>query len=313
MKRTTLLSVFLAAIPLGMAAQDDLYFTPSVTKEKAESVVEANDGASYYSGINKSDDEYNRCYKFGSSYQNIGEDSLGNDIIEFYTADGAAATDTVYPGGEQYVFNDDDDFAYSRRMARFDDFYGWYDPYYSSYWYNPWYADRWAWGWRSSWYYDSFWGWPYYASWGWHYGWAGHYAYGYPAYWGWHYPAYVWTGPTGTRNHAFARPDNRPNTGGRPQNSFGNGTRRGSVAQPAGNNRYNNGNTRNRSFNGTRSYEPNRNNNSTRSYTPQQSTPRSSSFGGSRSSFGGGGSFGGGNRSFGGGGGSHGSFGGHRR
>ena len=312
MKRVTLLSVLLATLPIGTMAQDDLYFTPSAHEKEAESAVIGSNGSSYYSGISKSDDEYNRRHKLNSYYQKIGEDSLGNDVIEFYTDGNTVAYDTVYAGNEQYMFDDDDDFAYSRRMARFDNFYGWYDPYYASYWYDPWYADRWAWGWSSPWYYDSLWGWPYYSSWGWRYGWAGNYWNWYPGYWGWHYPTYVWTGPAGTRNHSFARADSRPADSGRPQSSFGTGTRRGTVSNQGNNNRYNSGNNGNRSFNGSRTYDPNRSNNSSRTYTPQPSTPRSSSFGGSRSSFGGGGSFGGGSRSFGGGG-SHGSFGGHRR
>ena len=35
MKRVRLLSVLLAAIPLGMMAQDDLYFNPAVDKDEA--------------------------------------------------------------------------------------------------------------------------------------------------------------------------------------------------------------------------------------------------------------------------------------
>lgn len=149
MKRVRLLSVLLAAIPLGMMAQDDLYFNPAVDKDEVKSTVTDCDGAPYYGGLDMSDDEYNRRHTLGSYYQKIGTDSLGNDIVGFYGADGTLSTDTVYPFSSPYAFDDDDDFAYSRRMGRFDNFYGWYDPYFSNYWYDPWYANSWAWGWRS--------------------------------------------------------------------------------------------------------------------------------------------------------------------
>lgn len=323
MKRVRLLSVLLAAIPLGMMAQDDLYFNPAVDKDEVKSTVTDCDGAPYYGGLDMSDDEYNRRHTLGSYYQKIGTDSLGNDIIGFYGADGTLSTDTVYPFSSPYAFDDDDDFAYSRRMGRFDNFYGWYDPYFSNYWYDPWYANSWAWGWRSPWYYDSLWGWPYYASWSWRYGWGGSYwAWHYPRYWGygwgWSYPSTVWVGHTGTRNHSFSRPDRHFGMGASQQGSFGNQRRPGSATRPSGMNREYNGAQRERNFGGSRRYNPSQQTTGTRSYTPQQASPRGSSFGGSRSSFGGG-SFGGGSRSGGsfgggsrGGGGSHGSFGGRR-
>lgn len=97
MKRVRLLSVLLAAIPLGMMAQDDLYFNPAVDKDEVKSTVTDCDGAPYYGGLDMSDDEYNRRHALGSYYQKIGTDSLGNDIIGFYGADGTLSTDTVYP------------------------------------------------------------------------------------------------------------------------------------------------------------------------------------------------------------------------
>ena len=315
MKQARLFSVLFAAIPLGMMAQDDLYFNPSVDKDEVKSTMTGQYDAPYYSGIDMSDDEYNRRNTLGSYYQKIGKDSLGNDIIGFYAADGTYSTDTIYPFSNSYAFNDDDDFAYSRRMGRFDNFYGWYDPYFSSYWYDPWYADRWNWGWRSPWYYDSLWSWPYYASWTWPYGWAGSYwGWNYPGFWGWGRPVTVRTGHYGTRNHSFAHADR--NFGQRPSRheSFGGQPRPNSNFRPSGTSQDGNGVQNDRRFGGSRTYNPNRDDNS-RTFSPQQSFPSNSSFGGSRSSFGGGGSFrggsfGGGNR--GGGGGSHGSFGGRR-
>ena len=59
--------------------------------------------------------------------------------------------DTIYGGFTRQYESDNDDFAYSRRMSRFDGFWGGY--------YDPWYAGRSSfyvgWGWRS----------PYYSGW----------------------------------------------------------------------------------------------------------------------------------------------------
>lgn len=319
MKRVSILLVILVALPLGMLAQDDLYFNPAVDKDLAPSTVADCDGAPYYGGLDMSDDEYNRRHTFGSRYQKIGTDTLGNDVIGYYAADGTLATDTVYPYSSPYAF-DDDDFAYSRRMGRFDNFYGWYDPYFSAYWGDPWYASRWTWGWRSPWYYSSLWGWPYYGSWSWHYGWGGSYwGWYYPRHWawGWGYPSTVWVGHTGTRNHSFSRSDRHFGMGASQQGSFGSQRRPGAQSRPSDINRGNSGNRTDRQFGGSRRYNPRQQSTGTRPYTPQQASPRGN-FGGSRSSFGGG-SFGGGSRSGGsfgggsrGGGGSHGSFGGRR-
>lgn len=313
MKHVTLLSALMATIPLGLQAQDDLYFNPSKDKDEVKTTMRDANNTSYYSGIGMTDDEYNRFGSFESYYQKIGKDSLGNDIISHYNnADGALSTDTVYLGNQRYYFDDDDDFAYSRRMSRFDNFYGWYDPYYSCYWYDPWYADRWAWGWRSPYYYASYWSWPYYSSWTWHYGWPDTYWGWHPGYWGWSYPSTVWVGHTGTRNHSYARDDRHTYQHQSARPSYGNQSRSGTYTRPSNMNRNDNTRQNNRNFGGTRTYNPNQNSSGTRSYSPQPSAPRGSSFGGSRSSFGGGGSFGGGSRMGGGGGGSHGGFGGRR-
>ena len=80
MKRSVLLSVLFGAMPLLSMAQDDLYFTPSKADQSAyqQSKVE-EDRPVYYSGIGKSNDEYNRRGKY--NYKKIGVDSLGNDIF----------------------------------------------------------------------------------------------------------------------------------------------------------------------------------------------------------------------------------------
>ena len=211
MKKLVLLSVLFGALPISMMAQDDLYFTPKKSDKTVKSTPKVeNDAPAYYSGSSRSVDEYNRRGKFGSYFEKIGTDSLGNDIIEFHSsAEDVTDTLAVYPG-TKVEYDVDDDYYYSRRMSRFDDFY-WYDPwfrgpYYS--WHSPWWYSRW--GWYDPWYYgygyNGWYGWydwydPYYYSW---YGWGSPYRWGW--YGGWHYsrPLYVInsgyrTGNTGSR------------------------------------------------------------------------------------------------------------------
>lgn len=305
MTRLLLITALIGAMPLTMAAQDDdLYFVPKKQAKQAdENSASCSTGntPTYYCGTDRDVDEYNRHGKLRSYYQKIGTDSLGNDIIEFHSSDTDGATTyadstiSIYPGSERYY--DNDDYAFCRRMSRFDDFYGWYPSYYYGYWnqpywrslygwYDPWYAGWYGMGWYSPWYYDSFyaWGYPYY-------GWRG-------------WPSagihYRYDGPSGTRNHA--------GYGGRFYGSRINTT--GSS----------NSNSFNRSFNSSFNRKDNSDNNSSferrrssfnSNYTPtQRQTQRQpsqsfgqSSFGSSRGSFGGGSGFGGGSRggSFGGG------------
>ena len=79
-----------AMLPLSLVAQDDdLYFVP--TKKSVEKVTD-NYGIPtdvYYSGSNRSIDEYNRRTK--SHYEVIGADSTLNDTISFTAEKG------VYP------------------------------------------------------------------------------------------------------------------------------------------------------------------------------------------------------------------------
>ena len=136
MKRSVLLSVLFGAMPLLSMAQDDLYFTPSKADLSAyqQSKLE-EDRPVYYSGIGKSNDEYNRRGKY--NYKKIGVDSLGNDIFmsRISTLHGdSVVLDTIYGGFTRQYESDNDDFAYSRRMSRFDGFWGGY--------YDPWFAGR---------------------------------------------------------------------------------------------------------------------------------------------------------------------------
>lgn len=303
MKRSLFLSVLFGALPLLSMAQDDMYFTPSKSNQESskETVKEA---PSYYSGIKKTNDAYNRRGVFQSSYQVIGKDSLGNDIIEYKSLSGTTRRDTVY-GGLQRKYEEGDDFAYSRRMSRFDDFYGYYDPWFASSFYygDPFFYDRWRWrssfyygGWYDPWYYSSFYGgYPYY-----YYGSPYYYAgigWGYPWYYGWsgYYRPYrnvyySYNGHTGTANHWGRRADNTY-----PSNSsrvFG--TRRQRTTQTYPNRSMQDYRDR---FEGSRSIEA-----PTRTYSQPNSgfgnTSRGSfgggSFGGSRGSFGTGGAGGGG-------------------
>ncbi len=326
MKRTLILYALLSTIPLVSFAQDDdLYFTPKKTiKTEEANAPKPHPHETYYCGSNRDVDEYNRRGQLKSYYQKIETDSLGNDMIEFHPGDGTYGTDSIdsvqyiYPGSETYY--DDDYYAYSRRMGRFDGFYGWYNPYFYSYWNNPyWY----------SWY-------DWYTPWQYTYAWRGWYDPWFYGYYGWGYPYFAWgdrlfgpvhgpiysyhTGPTGTRNRSHGnfigtnRFDHNNDMTGERNNGYANGrgtfgSRSYSTNRFDRNNITHTPNNNSARFGGQRTTTTNER----RNVTPQpQPMHNNSSFGGSRGSFGGGagfggGSFGGGNR---GGGGGH--FGGRR-
>ena len=275
MRTKILLSALAWAAFLPATAQDDLYYTPSKSSEKIESSYEViDDNTSEYIGSDRDVDEYNRR---GRSYYCtiVGEDSAGNDIIEFIPGDGYYPEDSVDGG-----YYDDDDYEYSRHMSRYDDYY-WYDPgYYGyyDYWYYPYWYARWGWygPWYSYWYdpwYYSWWGWGYYPHYHWHHGYA----------WGGHWRGY--RGHTGTRNVSLARSG---------RSNYGYGSR---VSGYRGSSRSSGTSSSARS---TRSYSRG----SSYSGSSRGSSTRSSGFsGGSR------GGFSGGSR---GGGGGHGGGGGRR-
>lgn len=281
MGKTTFMTMLLATIPVLLFAQDDLYFVPTKKNVEESARDYGMPRNSYYSGSNRSVDEYNRR---GTYVQEL--DSAGNDIITFSPEHG------VYPDSMTQ------DFECTRNMCRFDDYdwteaynegwrdgvsmsWGYYDPWY----YAPWYYGHWS---YSGWY-----GWrrP------WHYGWYGSGWYGgwYRPYWyyGWHSGWYGtvshrrYRSVTGTSNHGVVN-------------------RRGYYSS-----------SRNNSFNGYRGSQDNSNRTTTfggnrnSSYSSQQTQnvriQSTSSSGGSRGTFGGGGgSYSGGSRSGGG------SFGGRR-
>ena len=292
-KKLFLLFVLAGAMPLSMMAQDDdLYFTPSKKAAKTSSSVENK--PAYYVGSNRDVDEYNRRGKFRSTYQKIGVDSLGNDIIEFQAGTGiypdSTYVDTMWVSPKQ-KYQDDEDYAYSRRMSRWDGYYGY-----------PWYY---GWGPYDPWYYG------YYG-----YGWGG-----YPG------GTYYGTGVSGTRNHGLASYNAPRGTFNGSSRTFSSGTFGGSrsgsfgsrnssstassnngIRVSRGNRSYSNSNG---NFGGSRSTYTPSNSSSTPSYSaPARSSGSSYSGGG-----GGGGTFGGSRSGGGGGGGSRsggGGFGGRR-
>ena len=193
MKRLLLISMFAGMLPMTMAAQDDdLYFVPK--KKSAEKVTD-NYGMPtdvYYSGSDRSIDEYNRRLK--SRVEVIGGDSTLCDTISFSAEKGVYPNDSI----------SDEDFKLTKKMSRFDDYrisdneafwagyaagrydWAWHSPwYYTRYgWYDPWYYSRWRW--YDPWYYDWYYGWydPWYDPWYYGYGWySGWYA---PRYYGWY-------------------------------------------------------------------------------------------------------------------------------
>ena len=193
MKKLILISLLIGALPLSMVAQDDdLYFVPK-KKSNVEKVADKYGlpRETYYSGSNRSVDDYNRRM---SKYEPI--DSASSDIIDF---DGKLG---VYPDSLE-------DFNLTKKMERFDDYslsdneaywagyqqarsdmlwhspwyyrtygwYNWYDPWYYTSWhlglYDPWYYGPYSWyygGWYGGWwdpwynslYYGYYWGYPYY-------------------------------------------------------------------------------------------------------------------------------------------------------
>lgn len=220
MKKMYLLAVLIAAaMPLAsMAQDDDLYFNPKKeAKEQAEKRAAMQKAyelqrarrdsiyALYWSGSNRNVDEYNRGGRLFSHYEKVGTDSLGNDIIQFHVGKGLAP-DSIYDDAyfAQKYADQDEDFARTRDMSRWD---GYYDPwFYDYYGYGPYYWRSRMWGWRNPWRYGYYAGWydPWFDPWydPWYYGYAGWY--GGPWYgWGGYYPWY-WGGPA----VAYVRPSN---------------------------------------------------------------------------------------------------------
>lgn len=209
MKKTIFTTLAAMLLPLTMMAQDDMYFTPTKAEVKAAKEARKKDREAeiarrkayeqargvYYSGLNKTDDEYNRRvshrdFKPVAINDTIlaSTDSIASDIIEFPAGNASRMEKGVYPTADEarvdtvykYIVMDDDDYRYSRLLSRYDDFYfryAFHDPFYNPWYYNPWYyGPRWsynyyAWsGWYDPWFapwYGPGWGWydPWYHPW----------------------------------------------------------------------------------------------------------------------------------------------------
>ena len=210
MKKFVLLSVMALALPTALLAQDDVYFTPSKESVREYKDAQKTHRYAYYSGISKSDSEYNRRNALDKVYRKIGQDSLGNDIVQYKSQDGIYRTDTIYQF-DRYFESTEDDFAYSRRLGRFDDFYGYYSPWYYDYphygfrySYRSW--DPWYWGYYDPWYMGYYDPWYYRYRRGWYDPWGdGYYGWGYPYYYYGYARPYIRYnyagGHSGTANH----------------------------------------------------------------------------------------------------------------
>lgn len=244
MNKLAMLLAVSFAIPVSVAAQDDMYFVPSESADAPVSEVAEEPAPTYYIGSQRDVDEYNRQ---GTYVQQI--DSAGNDIIDF---DGTVG---VYPDSLR-------DYECTRQMSRFDD-YSWFEPYWAGYndgrWDSWWWNDPWYYGyWYSPWYYS---GWYHYP---WHYySWYPHHHYWYA---GSYYRPY--RGITGTSNHGYVSRGGRLSGGNGFRGYRGNrGTTVSTSRRPSTN------------FSGNRS-----SNRVTTTTTRRPSYSSGSSFGGSRSS-----------------------------
>lgn len=317
MKKSFFLLAFAGAFTLQSWAQsDDMYFMPSKSKTK----VTSQETSAYYVGSNRDVDEYNRRGRFGSSYQPIAPDSLGNDIIAFQNGTGVYPDSSYVDTTFSYTCNPNweyEDFPYTRRLSRW---YGYYDPWLYSYWgpgmwdfFDPWY-DSWYYGadagWYDPWFYSYHrWGWPYYGGW---YSWGWNYPY-----WGGYHIQYAGGNPrgvTGNRTWSYRGGAGTGTTAGRYPGTHGR------VGTSTSRNTYTSRSNSNRSFGSRVNNNTYSNNSQNRTYTPNRSTATSRNSTPAVGSFGrsGGGSYGGG-RSGGGFGGGHvgggggGHFGGGRR
>ena len=284
MKKIVFVTAFVCLLPHDIIAQDDMYFTP----KKADKTETVQEQPKMYTGSFRNVDEYNRHGRFAGVSQEVDLDTLYSDVVFFDADTSTVAGDTILVGdvtdAADYAYDPSEDYEYSRRLSRYDDYY-WHDPwYYGWYGYGPyWYGSPY---WYAGWWYD-----PWYDPWfyGWHRPWGWYYSWYWPV--SYHRPYY---GVTGTSNHG------RPYRHGSVGSGNFNGYRGTNNRVSSNRNNYDRDNNRtnySNRFRGNRQNNFNRNN--------YQSRPSyNNSFGGSRSggSFRGGGSFGG-SRGGGGGGG----------
>ena len=212
MKKFFLISILFGVLPLSTVAQtDDLYFVPKKKVKKATVEKNVPEQETYYSGSNRTVEEYNRLE---SKYEVLDGDSTKSDVIYFSAEKG------VYPDSMKLDSLNSEDFEITKKLQRFDDYdiatnaafwagyekgrydYMWHSPwYYRTYgwyggWYDPWYYGR-------GWYYSGWYGWydPWYDPWfdPWYYGWYSPWRYSWhsPYYYSWYYPRYYYVGGGG--------------------------------------------------------------------------------------------------------------------
>ena len=275
-KKIVLITVVSCMASVCTMAQDDMYFIPKKVNKHVTTVQKQQSVNVTYRDI----DEYNRRGHFASRYQNVDLDTLYSDVIVFDTTTVDTITNEVLNEDLEYAYEPEDDYVYSRRLSRFDDFYwyaplyyGWYG--YAPYWYGRpyWYAGLYYDSWYDPWFYD------WYRPWGWHYSW----------YWPVsHYHRYY--GVTGTTNHSRSyRRGNGVNNNFRRFRGTGN---RVNNSQNVYNR--NSGRANNNRFRGNRQNNYNRQNNFNR-YNTQSRPSYNNSFRDTRGggNFRSGGSFGG--------------------
>lgn len=303
MRKIFLAFVFAEMIPvISFAQDDDVYFVPKKEKEVIVSHDYVMSGNTYYSGSDRSVDDYNR--RFFSRVEPL--DSVSGDTI-YFNGEAGSYPDTVY--------NPENDYTCTRKMSRFDD-YSWTDPYWAGFYAGR--SSRWWYygGLYDPWFYDSW----YYSAWydPWYYGWGYHY--------GWYYPHYhhAWWYPVGgyARNIHSGTLNHHGGTGRQPLGGYASGMSgsKGISSGISNVDRTRSTNMRNRNFSASNRFGVNRNtvrnnngkNTETTRYNNNFNSNRSnSSFNTSSGnrSFGSGGGF---NRSSGGGVRSGGGFGGRR-
>lgn len=265
MKARTILWMVLAALPIVSFAQvdDDMYFVPK-KKSKTESTNsrpittgESRSSNIYQevvpqaenSGAYRDVDEYNRRGS-GRSITIITEtDTFQVDESQLVlNENGQYVLSQGYSGlnedtgrskispSEEPAYLDNEDYAYSARLARFHGYgypyYSYYDPWY----YDPWYYDPWYYG-----YHGWYGGWHGYYSWydPWHYGWYDPWYYGYGWGGGW-YP-YVGHHPHGG---LIAGGGRLPNTGRTNGSTYRGGGRTNGYAYGGGGGRTTSGGLR---------------------------------------------------------------------
>ena len=191
MKKIVFVTAFVCLLPHDIIAQDDMYFTP----KKADKTETVQEQPKMYTGSFRNVDEYNRHGRFAGVSQEVDLDTLYSDVVFFDADTSTVAGDTILVSdvtdAADYAYDPSEDYEYSRRLSRYDDYY-WHDPwYYGWYGYGPyWYGSPY---WYAGWWYD-----PWYDPWfyGWHRPWGWYYSWYWPV--SYHRPYY---GVTGTSNH----------------------------------------------------------------------------------------------------------------